>query len=114
MTSTDAKRIKRNGHHRTSVRDAGRDPSDSRTLEAVFTLRRSPSIYPDAALDAALHHLSRERLLPVVSRADATRLLGTLTLDNVLGVYGFDAPGAVESRDAGREERGVDGTGAPS
>ena len=97
---------------RQAAEDVAPGADELQTLERVATLDRVPSVYPDASLDTALHHLARHELLPVVSRADATRLLGTLTLDDVLAVYGFRAeddtrPGGPDSTADGGAHGGM-------
>ncbi len=60
----------------------------SRPLSAVLSCRPLTRIYPDAALDAALRLLGTASLLPVSDRANPNRLLGTLSLEDVLRAYG--------------------------
>jgi CBS domain-containing protein len=42
-----------------------------------------PRLYPDMPLETALAYLARYPILPVASRADAGRLLGAVTLEDV-------------------------------
>ncbi len=46
-----------------------------------------PTLHPDQPLDAALRVIHDRPLLPVVHRAHASRLVGTVTLDDVLEAY---------------------------
>ena len=48
---------------------------------------RTPHLFPDMPLDAALHHFPRWPLLPVLNRASRETLEGMLTLDDVLRRY---------------------------
>ncbi len=51
-----------------------------------------PHVHPDHGLDVALHRMGSSglRVLPVVSRKDVRRLEGTVTLEDVLRVYGLE------------------------
>ncbi len=61
---------------------------------------------PDQPLDAALRVIGDRPLLPVVHRADARRLVGVVTLDNVLDAYRRGAGAGSESgRSAGAAAR---------
>ena len=51
-----------------------------------------PTLHPDQSLDTALRAFGSRRALPVVSRRDATHVLGILTLDHVLRAYGVREP----------------------
>jgi chloride channel protein, CIC family len=48
---------------------------------------RTPHLFPDMPLDAALHHFPRWPFLPVLNRASRGTLEGMLTLDDVLRRY---------------------------
>jgi chloride channel protein, CIC family len=50
-----------------------------------------PILHPDQPLDTALREFRGRQVLPVVSRQDLTRVLGILTLDDVLRAYGITA-----------------------
>jgi CIC family chloride channel protein len=54
-----------------------------------------PHLHPDHGLGLALERMgtSKRNVLPVVSRADVRRLLGVVTLEDVLTGYGLDADG---------------------
>jgi hypothetical protein len=49
-----------------------------------------PPLYPDLPLDAALRMFGTHSTLPVVSRRDATRVLGVISVEDVLKAYGID------------------------
>ena len=48
---------------------------------------RLPRLHPDQSLDLALRLMRDAPFLPVVHRADARRLLGVLSLDDILAAY---------------------------
>jgi CIC family chloride channel protein len=52
-------------------------------LPAIYV----PRLYPDLPADAAMRTFASHPLLPVVSRADRTKLVGTITMDDVLKAY---------------------------
>jgi CBS domain-containing protein len=51
----------------------------------------APRLYPDLPLDSALRVLGEYPVLPVVSRSDPTKLIGTITLADVHRAYGIGA-----------------------
>jgi CIC family chloride channel protein len=53
-----------------------------------------PTLHPDQPLDAALRVIHDRPLLPVVHRAHATRLVGIITLEDVLEAYRASAAAA--------------------
>jgi CIC family chloride channel protein len=59
---------------------------------ADLAANAAPALYPDLPLDTALRMFGPHRALPVVSRRDATRVLGTLRVDDVLAAYGIRGP----------------------
>jgi chloride channel protein, CIC family len=56
----------------------------------------APPVYPDLPLDAALRLFGAHPVLPVVSRRETTRLLGMLTVDDVLRAYGITGGRSME------------------
>jgi CBS domain-containing protein len=46
-----------------------------------------PRLHPDQPLDLALRLLRDAPFLPVVHRADARRLIGVISLDDILAAY---------------------------
>ena len=46
-----------------------------------------PHVHPDHALDAALSRIGDAPYIPVVNRADLTKLEGVLSLDGILKAY---------------------------
>jgi len=57
------------------------------TLEQRLGAERTPVIFPDLPLDAALPHFWRWPLLPVTNRAVRGALEGTVSLEEVLRRY---------------------------
>ncbi len=66
-----------------------RDPD--RVLSTAVSPIAPPYLYPDHTMDYALRVLHARPFVPVVHRADATRLLGLLALEDVLRVYRADS-----------------------
>jgi CIC family chloride channel protein len=73
------------------------EPADPGDIDLSAIGAPVPILHPDQTLDAALRRFGSYRVLPVVSRRDLTEVLGTLSVDDVLRVYGI--------RDAGPQER---------
>jgi CIC family chloride channel protein len=59
------------------------------TLDQAVMARAVTRLYPDLSLDSAMRLLGPYPILPVSSRANANRLLGTLTLNDVHRAYGL-------------------------
>lgn len=76
---------------RSELETATQAGSGDRPLARADVGRRATWVYPDVALDSAMRLLSTEPVLVVCSRADRRRLLGTLTLEDVLVAYGLGA-----------------------
>jgi chloride channel protein, CIC family len=57
------------------------------TVQRVLKEDRTPILFPDMPLDAALHHFPRWPFLPVLNRASRGTLEGMLTLEDVLKRY---------------------------
>jgi CIC family chloride channel protein len=74
---------------RSELETAARAGSGVRSLARAEVGRQATRIYPDVSLDSAMRLLAAEPVLVVCSRADQRRLLGTLTLDDVLVAYGL-------------------------
>ena len=60
---------------------------DQLNLAEVFAEHQVPVIHPDQPLDVALRYVDRWPLVPVVSRADFSRLEGVITEHDVLERY---------------------------
>ncbi|HUX28947.1 MAG TPA: CBS domain-containing protein, partial [Terracidiphilus sp.] len=58
-----------------------------RTLESALAKLQIPYLHPDHPLEMALRYLNRWPLLPVVSRADFSKLEGVITERDVLERY---------------------------
>jgi CIC family chloride channel protein len=67
--------------------DSGDLFTAQQTLEARLGTERTPVLFPDLPLDAALPYFRRWPLLPVTNRAVRGALEGTVSLDDVLGRY---------------------------
>lgn len=65
------------------------EASDQRNmlLQDVVPAGRLPRLHPDQPLDIALRLMRDAPFLPVVHRADARRLIGILSLDDILAAY---------------------------
>ncbi|BCS34967.1 Cl- channel voltage-gated family protein [Luteitalea sp. TBR-22] len=64
------------------------------------TLRqRVEPVYPDELLDVPMRSLPGAPIIPVISRLDATQLLGVITDDSIRRAYGFNASGQLQARD---------------
>jgi CBS domain-containing protein len=59
------------------------------SLESVITRRPSPRLYPDVSLDDALRALAQHPILPVSSRANINKLIGSITLADIHRAYGI-------------------------
>lgn len=60
-----------------------------------------PRLYPDLSLDSALRLMGAHALLPVVSRREPDRLLGTLSIADIERVYGLSRESITMSTDHG-------------
>lgn len=56
-------------------------------LQSLPAHLRLPAVHPDQSLDVALRLIGGHSLLPVLNRADLSRLEGVLSLDDILGAY---------------------------
>jgi chloride channel protein, CIC family len=56
-------------------------------LQKVLKADRTPTLFPDLALDSALPHFPRWPLLPILNRASKGTLEGIVTLEDVLSRY---------------------------
>jgi CBS domain-containing protein len=58
-------------------------------VDQAVMARAVVRLYPDLSLDSAMRLLGPYPILPVSSRANSNRLLGTLTLQDVHRAYGL-------------------------
>jgi CIC family chloride channel protein len=58
------------------------------TLASILPKQSVPSLYPDLPLDAALRYVNNYSLVPVVNRANSTKLEGVISRDSVFQKYG--------------------------
>jgi chloride channel protein, CIC family len=73
--------------HKSAIQDALRTGRGSQLLSQVLPSGRLPRLHADQSLDLALRLMRDSPFLPVVHRADARRLVGLLSLDDVLAAY---------------------------
>lgn len=57
------------------------------SLRSVLPIRHIPYLHPDHSLDTALRYVYRWPILPVVSRADISKLEGVISKEDVLHLY---------------------------
>ena len=57
------------------------------TLRSVLPIRQLPHLHPDHPLEAALRYVNQWPVLPVVSRANFTKLEGIISREDVLNAY---------------------------
>src|SRR5579863_96227 len=58
------------------------------TLASILPKQSVPSLYPDLPLDSALRYVNDYALVPVVNRANSTKLEGVISRDCVFQKYG--------------------------
>jgi CIC family chloride channel protein len=63
------------------------DGKGSELLAHLASRTRLPWVHPDQTLDVALRLIGDHPLLPVVNRADFSRLEGVISLEDILGTY---------------------------
>lgn len=63
------------------------DSGDKRPLEETQNLSMVPCLYPDEALEEALRIAANYPLVPVVSRANVSRILGVIDLADIMESY---------------------------
>jgi CBS domain-containing protein len=64
--------------------------SGDRPAKEAVSREVAVRLYPDVSLDAAMHMLSSDPILPVSSRANPRELLGSLTLGDIHRAYGIE------------------------
>jgi CIC family chloride channel protein len=57
------------------------------SLKSVLPIKQIPYLHPDHPLDLAMRYIHRYPVLPVVSRADVTKLEGIVSKEDVLKSY---------------------------
>lgn len=63
------------------------DSGDQRPLEETETLSAVPCLFPDEGLQEALRLATNYTLVPVVSRANVSRILGVIDLADIMEAY---------------------------
>src|SRR5450631_1384469 len=59
------------------------------SLRSVLPIRQLPWLHPDQPLDVALRYVNQWPIVPVISRADFSKLEGIVSRDDVLNRYGI-------------------------
>ena len=72
---------------KAAVEEAAKSGKGAMALAELVVGGRLPRLHPDQSLDLALRLMRDAPFLPVVHRADARRLLGVLSLDDILAAY---------------------------
>ena len=76
---------------RERLESAEAEDQKEKPLSRVLDLPSVPALHPDLSLDRALRQFGGNRILPVTSRLNPKKILGTLTLSDVHSTYGIDA-----------------------
>jgi hypothetical protein len=63
------------------------DGGDARPLEETQTLAVVPYLHPDEDLQVALRQATNYPLVPVLSRANVSRILGVIDLADIMEAY---------------------------
>ncbi len=72
---------------KSALAEAVKGGKGAAPLSDLLSGPRLPRLHPDQSLDLALRLLRDAPYLPVVHRADARRLLGVLSLEDILAAY---------------------------
>jgi CBS domain-containing protein len=72
---------------KSALEEAAKSGKGAVPLAELLAGNRLPRLHPDQSLDLALRLMRDAPFLPVVHRADARRLLGVLSLDDILAAY---------------------------
>jgi CIC family chloride channel protein len=73
--------------HKSALRTAANEGMELLPLREILQAARLPRLHPDQPVDLALRLFRDAPFLPVVHRADATRLLGVLSPNDILNAY---------------------------
>jgi CIC family chloride channel protein len=73
--------------YKSALRTAANEGMESLPLREILQAARLPRLHPDQPVDLALRLFRDAPFLPVVHRADATRLLGVLSSNDILNAY---------------------------
>lgn len=74
-------------------------PDSNESLRALLSTS-VPFVHPDTTLDTALRIIGQSPLVPVVHRADYQRLLGVLSLDDIVRAYRGAGLGPLHEQDS--------------
>jgi CIC family chloride channel protein len=72
---------------RQALEDLAKAGQGEQTLAKVLPAARLPYLHPDSSLDMALRYVQRTPLVPVVSRADFSKLEGLISSEAVMNQY---------------------------
>jgi CBS domain-containing protein len=72
---------------KSTLQNALRSGQGGLPLREVLPGARLPRLHPDQPLDVPLRLLRDAPFLPVVHRADARRLIGILSIEDILAAY---------------------------
>ncbi len=72
---------------RQEVKNLLAEGKGSLSLRSVLPIRRLPHLHPDHPLEVALRHVNQWPLVPVVSRANFSKLEGVISREDVLNTY---------------------------
>ena len=70
-----------------ALRDAVEQNSSEPTVASLLSEPPMPPIYPDHSLDFVLRHISQWSFLPVTHRADSRRIVGLITMNDVMKAF---------------------------
>jgi CIC family chloride channel protein len=62
--------------------------SGEHTVASILSEPHMPQIYPDHSLEMALRHISQWSFLPITHRADSRKVVGLITMDDVMKALG--------------------------
>lgn len=70
-----------------ALRDAVEQSPSEPTIASLLSEPHMPSIHPDHSLDFVLRHISQWSFLPVTHRADSRRIVGLITMNDVMKAF---------------------------
>lgn len=83
-------RVRPRGWNTISLQDLKKLASEGKeelSLKSVLPIKQIPYLHPDHPLDLAMRYIYRYPVLPVVSRADITKVEGIISKEDVLRSY---------------------------
>ena len=70
-----------------ALRDAVEQSPSEPTVASLLSEPHMPAIHPDHSLDFVLRHISQWSFLPVTHRADSRRIVGLITMNDVMKAF---------------------------